>query len=109
MTEVVRNHDRAAMIRKLRELILRPGIAENAPLADALESHMRLVAYTHYSYAVKHAVTKGQVRNFFTAMSIHPSAAVPALRELRHRVPRICRRAVRRVAAARMRPGRTSP
>jgi len=63
LTDVVRNHDRAAMIRKLHELIVRPGIAENAPLADALERHMRLVADTHYSYAVKHAVTKGQVRN----------------------------------------------
>jgi len=106
MTDVVRNHDRAAMIRKLRELIQRPGIAENAPLADALERHMRLVAYTHYSYAVKHAVTKGQVGNLVIAMSIHPSAATPALRELRRRVPDICRRAVRRVAAAQLKPGR---
>jgi succinoglycan biosynthesis protein ExoO len=107
MTDVVRNHDRAAMIRKLRELIPRSGIAENASLTGALERHMRLVAYTHYSYAVKHALTKGQVRSLFTAMSIHPSAAVPALMELRRRVPDICRRAVRRVAAAQMKPGRT--
>jgi len=107
MTNVVRNHDRAAMIRKLRELTLRPSIAENAPLADALERHMRLVAYTHYSYAVKHAVTKGEVRNLFVAMSIHPSAALPALTELRRRVPDICRRAVRRVAPAPLKPGRT--
>ena len=107
LTDVVRNRDRAAMIRKLRELVLRPGIAENAPLRDALESHLRLVAYTHYSHAVKHAVTKGQVRNLFIAMSIHPSAALPALTELRRRMPDICRRAVRRVAAAQLKPGRT--
>ena len=107
MTDVVRNRDRAAMLKKLRELSLRPDIAENAPLADALESHLRLVAYTHYSYAVKHAVTKGQVRNFLIAMSIHPSAALPALTELRHRMPDICRRAVRRVATAHLKPGRT--
>ena len=106
MADVVRNRDRAAMIRKLRELILRPGIVENAPLAGALESQMRLVAYTHYSYAVKHAVTKGQVRNLFIAMSIHPSAALPALTELRRRMPDICRRAVRRVATAQLKPGR---
>jgi succinoglycan biosynthesis protein ExoO len=101
MTDVVRNRDRAMMIRKLRALILRPAIAQNASLADALERHMRLVAYTHYSYAVKHALTKGQVRNLFIAMSIHPSAVLPALSELRRRAPRICRRAVRRVAAVR--------
>jgi len=108
LTDVVRNHDRAAMIRKLRELILRPGIAEDAPLAAALERHRRLVAYTHYSYPVKHAITRGQIRNLFIAMSIHPSAAVPALRELRRRAPDICRRAVRRVAAAQSKPGRRS-
>jgi hypothetical protein len=107
MTDAVRNRDRAAMIRKLRELILRPSIAENAPLADALESHMRLVAYTHYSDAVKHAVTKGQVRNLLIAMSIHPSAALPALTELRRRVPDICRRAIRRVATAQLKSERT--
>ena len=107
MTDVVRNRDRAAMVRKLRELIVRPAIAENAPLADTLERHMRLVAYTDYSYAVKHAVTKGQVRNLFIAMSIHPSVALPALTELRRRAPAICRRAVRCVTAAQSRPGRT--
>lgn len=107
MTDVVRNRDRAAMIRKLRALILQPGIVQNAPLASALERHARLVAYTHYSYAVKHALTKGQVKNLFIAMWIHPSAALPALRELRNRMPQIYRRAVRRVAAAEMRSGRT--
>ncbi len=106
MTDVVRKRDRAVMIRKLRELIRRPDIARNASLADALERHMRLVAYTHYSYAVKHALTKGQVRNLFIAMSIHPSAVIPALRELRRRMPHICRRAVRRVAASRTKSGR---
>jgi succinoglycan biosynthesis protein ExoO len=100
MTEVVRNRDRAMMIRKLRELILRPGIAQNSPLAGALERHMRLIAYAHYSYAVKRALTGGQVRNLFIAMSIHPSAALPALRELRRRAPHICRRAIRRVTPA---------
>lgn len=107
MTDIVPNRDRAAMIRKLRELTVRPGIAQNAPLANALDRHARLVAYTHYSYAVKHAFTKGQVRNLFIAMSIDPSAAIPALRELRRRVPHICRRAVRRIAAAQMRRGGT--
>lgn len=105
MTDVVRNRDRAAMIRKLRALIVQPAIARNAPLADALDRHARLVAYTHYSYAVKHALTKGQVKNLAIAMSIHPSAALPALRELRRRVPRICVRAVQRITAAPMRPG----
>lgn len=107
MTDVVRNRDRAMMIRKLRELILRPDIAPHAPLVDALERHMQLVAYTHYSYAVKHALTKGQIRNLFIAMLIHPSAVLPALRELRRRTPRICRQAVRRAASARTKSGRT--
>ena len=107
MTDVVRNRDRAAMIRKLRALTLRPGIAQNAPLAEALERHAQLVAYTHYSYAVKHALSRGQVKDLLVAMSIHPSAALPALKELRKRMPHICRRAVRAVAATRIRAGKT--
>lgn len=107
MTDVVRNHDRAAMIRKLHALLAQPDIARNAPLANALDRHARLVAYTHYSYAVKHAFAKGQIRNLITAMAIHPSAAWPALRELRRRVPRMARRAVGRVGATRIRAGQT--
>lgn len=107
MTDVVRNRDRSAMIRKLHALLAQPDIAQNTPLANALDRHARLVAYTHYSYAVKHAFTKGQIRNLVTAMAIHPSAAWPALRELRRRVPRMARRAVGRVGATRPRAGET--
>jgi len=63
MTDIVRNRDRAMMIRKRRGLIVRPGIAEKAPLTGALERHLRLVACPHNSCTVKHALTKDQVRN----------------------------------------------
>ena len=95
------------MIRKVREIILRPGIAEKASLAGPLKRHLRLVVYTHFLNAAKHALTKGPIKNLFIAMSRYPSAPLPAMSGLRRRMPPVCRRAVRRVATAQLRPGKT--
>lgn len=51
MTNVVRNRNHAAMIRKLRELILRPSIAQNARLADALERHATARVYAPFVHS----------------------------------------------------------
>lgn len=109
MTNIVRNRDRAAMIRKLRALALRPAIAQNALPARALEKYTRLVAYTQHSYAVKHAIAQRHVKSLVTAMSTHPSTASPSLSEWQRRMPDLYRRMVHRVAATHMRPGRLLP